>query len=108
MAVSGSAQHDWLAGWRGILGSPIEGRIIVGPNWFASVMGTGIVAVAGATLPVGVPRLLTTAAWILAVLLLVGLLVFMPLNWLRHTENLRAIANDVVAIQFFGAPPMAP
>ncbi len=26
----------------------------VGPNWFASVMGTGIVAVAGATQPVHV------------------------------------------------------
>jgi len=23
----------------------------IGPNWFASVMGTGIVAIAGATLP---------------------------------------------------------
>ena len=29
----------------------------IGPNWFASVMGTGIVATAGATLPVRVPGL---------------------------------------------------
>ncbi len=29
----------------------------IGPNWFASVMGTGIVATAGATLPVHVPGL---------------------------------------------------
>jgi tellurite resistance protein TehA-like permease len=28
-----------------------------GPNWFASVMGTGIVATAGVTLPVHVPGL---------------------------------------------------
>ena len=27
----------------------------IGPNWFASVMGTGIVATAGATLPVQLP-----------------------------------------------------
>ncbi len=35
-----------------------------GPNWFASVMGTGIVATAGATLPIRVPGLmpLTSAA----------------------------------------------
>ncbi|PRC49893.1 C4-dicarboxylate ABC transporter, partial [Mycobacterium sp. ITM-2017-0098] len=29
----------------------------LGPNWFASVMGTGIVATAGASLPVHVPGL---------------------------------------------------
>ncbi len=105
--MAGTEQRSWLAGLGGILGSPIEGRVIVGPNWFASVMGTGIVAVAGKTLPIGVPELLTTAAWALAVVLLVGLLIFMPLNWHRHPENFRAIADDVVAIQFFGAPPMA-
>lgn len=105
--MAGTPLRGRLAGWGGILASPIEGRVIVGPNWFASVMGTGIVAVAGETLPVGVPRLLTATAWALAVILLLGLLVFMPLNWLRHPENVRAIADDVVAIQFFGAPPMA-
>ncbi len=105
--MPGSTPRRGLAAWLGVLGSPIEGRVLLGPNWFASVMGTGIVAVAGATLPIGVPALLTTAAWALAVVLLVGLLVFMPWNWLRHPENVRAIADDVVAIQFFGAPPMA-
>ena len=70
-------------------------------------MGTGIVAVAGATLPIGVPAVITTGAWLLAVLLLVALLVFMPLNWARHPENMRALAGDPIAIQFFGAPPMA-
>jgi C4-dicarboxylate transporter/malic acid transport protein len=102
-----TAARGWSAGWSGILGSPIEGRVILGPNWFASVMGTGIVAVAGQTLPIEVPSLLTTTAWALSVLLLIGLLVFAPLNWHRHPGNLRAIADDVVAIQFFGAPPMA-
>ena len=33
----------------------------LGPNWFASVMGTGIVANAGATLPVHVGGLRTFA-----------------------------------------------
>lgn len=80
---------------------------MIGPNWFASVMGTGIVAVAGATLPIEVPTILTTTAWLLAVVLLVVLLIFIPLHWLRQPATLRAIANDPIGIQFFGAPPMA-
>ena len=36
--------------WAAILSSPIDGNIMLGPNWFASVMGTGIIAVAGAEL----------------------------------------------------------
>ena len=96
-----------LTRWFGVLSSPIEGRVIVGPNWFASVMGTAIVAVAGATLPAEVPSLLLTTAWMLALALLVGLLILMPLNWRANPGNFRAIADDVVAIQFFGAPPMA-
>ncbi|MCB0898351.1 MAG: TDT family transporter [Actinobacteria bacterium] len=100
-------QQSWIPRWLGVLGSPIEGRVIIGPNWFASVMGTAIVASAGATLPIPVPGIITTAAWALAVLLLVALLVFMPWNWARHPENLRNLADDPIAIQFFGAPPMA-
>ncbi|HEX6887350.1 MAG TPA: TDT family transporter [Candidatus Nanopelagicales bacterium] len=96
-----------LTRWLGVLASPIEGNVVIGPNWFASVMGTGIVAVAGATLPIAVPDLLVHAAWALAVVLLVGLLVLVPLSWARHPEHVRAIADDPVAIQFFGAPPMA-
>lgn len=91
----------------GVLSSPIEGRVVVGPNWFASVMGTAIIAVAGATLPAPAPLILTTAAWVLAVAMLLLLLVTLPANWIRRPENLRAIANDPIGIQFFGAPPMA-
>ncbi len=90
-----------------MLGSPIEGRVLIGPNWFASVMGTAIVASAGATLPVSVPALVTTVSWAVSVVLLLALLVFMPLNWVRYPENLRNLADDPIAIQFFGAPPMA-
>lgn len=105
--MAATTEPGWLTRWFGVLASPIEGQVIVGPNWFASVMGTGIVAVAGATLPVRVPALLTTSAWLLAVFLLVALLVFMPLNWRQYPDNFRSIANDAIAIQFFGAPPMA-
>lgn len=97
-----------LTRWLGILGSPIEGRVVLGPNWFASVMGTGIVAVAGATLPVQLPLgVLTTVAWLLASLILVVLVVVIPVHWARTPGTFSAIASDPVAIQFFGAPPMA-
>jgi len=105
--MTATSEPRWLTRWFGVLASPIEGQVIVGPNWFASVMGTGIVAVAGVTLPVSVPRLLTTTAWGVAVVLLIALVVFMPLNWRRYPDNFRTLANDPIAIQFFGAPPMA-
>jgi tellurite resistance protein TehA-like permease len=43
----------------------------LGPNWFASVMGTGIVATAGITLPVHVPGLrgFSHVVWVVAALL---------------------------------------
>ena len=95
--------------WGGFLSSPIEGRVVLGPNWFASVMGTGIIAVASATLPVDWPVLtvIGTIAWVLAAVLLVVLLVVIPLHWIRDRSVVRGIANDPIAIQFFGAPPMA-
>ena len=40
----------------------------IGPNWFAAVMGTGIVAIAAATLPLHLPglRVFATVVWALA------------------------------------------
>jgi C4-dicarboxylate transporter/malic acid transport protein len=105
--MAGATPSTWIPKWFGVLGSPIEGRVLLGPNWFASVMGTGIVAVAGSTLPVGVPGVITTGAWLLAVVLLAILLVLTPWNWIRNPGNIRALADDPIAIQFFGAPPMA-
>lgn len=92
----------------GVLASPVEGRIVLGPNWFASVMGTGIVAVAGATLPINAPlTALTTSAWILSAVLLVALAFVIPIHWVRQRGTFTAIIRDPVAVQFFGAPPMA-
>ena len=95
--------------WAGLLSSPIEGRVVLGPNWFASVMGTGVIAVASATLPVDWPFLIVigTIAWILAALLLIALLIIVPVHWARDREVVKGITNDAIAIQFFGAPPMA-
>jgi C4-dicarboxylate transporter/malic acid transport protein len=81
----------------------------LGPNWFASVMGTGIVANAAVTLPFQVPdlRAAATVVWLLASVLLVGLCAAWAVHWTRHRENARGHAADPVMAQFYGAPPMA-
>lgn len=79
------------------------------PNWFASVMGTGIVAVAAASLPEQFPGLrgAATVVWALAAVLLIGLSVLTALHWLNHPATARGHANDAVMGHFYGAIPMA-
>ena len=80
-----------------------------GPNWFATVMGTGIVAVAGAELPLRVPglRVFATAVWVLASVMLIGLAAAWAGHWARHPARARGYAADPVMAQFWGAPPQA-
>jgi C4-dicarboxylate transporter/malic acid transport protein len=79
------------------------------PNWYASIMGTGIVAVAAATLPMQFTGLRTaaTVVWALAAFLLVALTVATALHWKRYAGIARGHARDAVMAQFYGAPPMA-
>lgn len=94
-----------------LLSSPVANAdsILLGPNWFASVMGTGIIATGAMALPVSFPGklLLATIAWVLAAGLLVVLLVAVPVHWLRNLGTFTALTRDPVLAQFFGAPPMA-
>jgi C4-dicarboxylate transporter/malic acid transport protein len=80
-----------------------------GPNWFTVVMGTGIVAVAGAELPLRVPglRVFATVVWLLASVLLTGLAAAWAVHWARHPARARGYAADPVMAQFWGAPPQA-
>jgi C4-dicarboxylate transporter/malic acid transport protein len=81
----------------------------LGPNWYASIMGTGIVAVAGARLPVAVPGLhvFATAVWALAAAALIALTVAWAVHWIRYPDRARGHAANPVMAQFWGAPPMA-
>ena len=81
----------------------------IGPNWFASVMGTGIVANAGATLPVQVVGLqaATRVVWVIAALWLVVLMVIVGGHWLRHPKVARGHARNPQMAHFYGAAPMA-
>ncbi len=75
----------------------------IGPNSFAAVMGTGIVAIAGATLPVHVVglRAFTEVVWVIAAILLVALIIVVGGYWLRHptvARSTRAIRRWSISI----------
>ncbi|OSC31346.1 C4-dicarboxylate ABC transporter [Mycobacterium vulneris] len=81
----------------------------IGPNWFASVMGTGIVATAGAALPVHVAglRAFALVIWVIAATLLVALIAVVGGHWLRHPTVARTHARNPQMAHFYGAAPMA-
>ncbi|MFN8226993.1 MAG: TDT family transporter [Mycobacterium sp.] len=81
----------------------------IGPNWFASVMGTGIVATAGATLPAHLPglRVFTDIVWVFAALLLLVLVAVVGGHWLRNPRVARTHARNPQMAHFYGAAPMA-
>lgn len=91
------------------LDSPGQAVSFVGPNWFASIMGTGIVANAAATLPIFAHRLHVFAlvVWVLDALLLLLLSGAVAAHWIRHPRVARSHAQDASMAQFYGAPPMA-
>jgi tellurite resistance protein TehA-like permease len=79
-----------------------------GPNWFASVMGTGIVATAGVTLPVHVPGLhvFSRVVWVVASVLLVLLVVAVTVQWARHPTVAGGHVHNPQMTHFYGAAPM--
>ncbi|KUM71233.1 TDT family transporter [Streptomyces curacoi] len=81
----------------------------LGPNWYASVMGTAAVATAGAALPLHLPGLRTvcTAVWALSLAQLVTLLGARALHWARHGDQARAHLLDPATAPFYGCLAMA-
>ena len=80
-----------------------------GPNWFASVMGTGILATAGATLPIQIPGLHVFArvVWVGAAALLLLLILAVAVQWIRHPTVARSHSHNPQMAHFYGAAPMA-
>ncbi|MEH3155887.1 MAG: TDT family transporter [Gordonia paraffinivorans] len=97
--------------WRPLsaLGRPGDVLAHITPNWFASVMGTGVVATATAGLPLRVVglRFVATGFWVVASVALVALTAAFVVHWVRHADQARAYAAHPVAGQFYGAVPMA-
>lgn len=81
----------------------------LGPQWYAPVMGTAIVANAGAALPVDVPGLRTacTAVWALSLAMLLALLTARALHWAHHRDQARAHLLDPAVAPFYGCLSMA-
>ena len=91
------------------LEQPGDALAHIGPNWFAAVMGTGIVATAAATLPRQATGLhdFAVGVWILAACLLATLLVATCVHWIRYPAQARSHIAHPVMGHFYGAPPMA-
>ena len=79
------------------------------PNWFAAVMGTGIVATSAISVAgdLSAVRGFATAIWLLAAVLLVVITAAFGVHWARHPKQARRYAADPVMVQFYGAIPMA-
>lgn len=81
----------------------------LGPNWFASVMGTGIIANAAAGLPI-IGQYLDKVGliiWVIAALMLIIMLLLKVIQTVVKPHIIKRQFNDPVMAQFFGAPPMA-
>ncbi|WP_327711979.1 TDT family transporter [Streptomyces sp. NBC_00464] len=80
-----------------------------GPNWYATVMGTAIVASAGVALPVHVPGLRTacTLVWVLSAVLLAAVLAARAGHWAAHRDQARAHLLDPAVAPFYGCLSMA-
>ncbi|MFJ9707604.1 TDT family transporter [Streptomyces sp. NPDC101234] len=80
----------------------------LGPNWYASVMGTAALATAGAALGVGggVHELLV-GVWALSLLQLLALLAARALHWAHHPDQARAHLLDPAMAPFYGCLSMA-
>ncbi|MEU3557222.1 TDT family transporter [Streptomyces fragilis] len=81
----------------------------LGPNWYASVMGTAVLGTAGAGLPSGLgeARDLWAGLWALSLLMLVALLTARALHWRHHGDQARRHLLDPAVAPFYGCQSMA-
>ncbi|WP_404960982.1 TDT family transporter [Streptomyces sp. 147326] len=81
----------------------------LGPNWYASVMGTAIIANAGATLPYQLPgqRVACQLLWALSAAVLAVLLTARAGHWIHHRDQARAHLLDPAVAPFYGCLSMA-
>ncbi|GAC49134.1 TDT family transporter [Gordonia aichiensis] len=104
-----SCGDDVAAGERSTLRRGGVAFAHITPNWFAAVMGTGIVATSAISVGGELPaiRSFASAIWVLAVVLLVLITVAFCAHWVRHPVLARRYVADPVMVQFYGAIPMA-
>ncbi|MDL9936202.1 TDT family transporter [Gordonia sp. ABSL1-1] len=82
----------------------------VPPNWFAAVMGTGVVAIACHGLMLRTTSVLAAVAevfWLLTCVLFAVVVAATLAHWVRHPALARAHHRHAVTAHFYGAVPMA-
>ncbi|MFI8262990.1 MULTISPECIES: TDT family transporter [unclassified Streptomyces] len=81
----------------------------LGPNWYASVMGTAIVANAGVALPVHVrgAHTFSLVFWALSAVMLAVLLTARAVHWAHHPDQARDHLLDPAVAPFYGCLSMA-
>ena len=78
------------------------------PNWFAATMGTGVLALALAQLPVAVPALhaFAEALWLFNIALFLLFTALYAARWLLFFDEARRIFGHSTVSMFFGTIPM--
>lgn len=78
------------------------------PNWFAATMGTGVLALALAQLPVAVPGLRAVAEglWLFNILLFALFTAAYAARWILFFDEARRIFGHSTVSMFFGTIPM--
>jgi len=78
------------------------------PNWFAATMGTGILALALALLPIRIPGLMTVAEglWLFNIGLFSLFFALYAARWIFFFDGARRIFGHSVVSMFFGCIPM--
>ncbi|SDU63318.1 C4-dicarboxylate transporter/malic acid transport protein [Gordonia westfalica] len=79
------------------------------PNWFAAVMGTGIIAIAAHGLPWQPAGMSVVAVgfWLLACIVFVSVVAATAVHWMADPETARGHHAHHVVAHFYGAVPMA-
>ncbi|WP_336347682.1 TDT family transporter [Pseudomonas monsensis] len=78
------------------------------PNWFAATMGTGVLALALAQLPLAIPGLRTVAEglWLFNILLFTLFTFAYAARWILFFDEARRIFGHSTVSMFFGTIPM--
>jgi len=78
------------------------------PNWFAATMGTGVLALALAQLPLAIPglRALAEGLWLFNILLFTLFTVAYAARWILFFDEARRIFGHSTVSMFFGTIPM--
>ena len=78
------------------------------PNWFAVTMGTGVLALALAQLPVAIPGLhaIAEALWLFNIVLFLTFTALYAARWVMFFDEARRIFGHSTVSMFFGTIPM--